>query len=963
MSDTATGPWREALDCVDTLLSRPQEARASYLSELAVSRPDLHARVSALLDADAHASRLGFMDVRPRSAAEAVLKPDARLGPYRVVRELGRGGMGEVWLAQRDDGLYQGEVAIKTLHPFFAHGAMRERFLREAQLLGRLAHPHIARLLDAGVSDGVVYLVLEYVRGDAIDIYCDARQLRLDARLKLFDAVCAAVAHAHANLIVHRDIKPSNILVTQDGEVKLLDFGIGKLVETEPGAAAAAAELTRITGRIFTPEYAAPEQILGEPVTTATDVYSLGVLLYSLLSGTRPHASGASAPVKIEHAVLHEEAKPLGRAAKEASAEIATARGTTPARLQRDLAGDLENITSLALRKLPRERYASVLALAEDLARYARHEPVQARAGSRAYRLDRFVRRHRVAVAATAGVVLAATFGIAGVLYQAREAREQARVAQVEAGKATAVKDFLLEIFNANSERHPDGARARQTTAEELLDLASERILASTDQDPELRSELMGTLTGLNLTLEKYPRVKALANERLRMLTEKFGADDLRSVPAHLDLAEYLKTAEEYDEARAHAQSAIAILEKHGRHLSIERASAETKLGEIAYSTVDVKDPAPVNHYQAAIGILEQLPHGTELVAAQLGLARAFEYTERYDDSIVANRRGVELALEVNGPRHTSLAGAHQQLGRAYVMIDHLAEAAVELQKAVDVFTFAVGADNGFTTMARMDVGRLKVRRQQYRDCIEDLEKVLALKMRIDGDDDRWVQQARHALGRAYLGIGDFDRARVLLDTAVAHLAKSPQKSAFVIVTRARAQLAIEDGRPSDALADTRLALSMVGKAVGPRSLTAGHLLTTDGEALLALRRFDEANKSFTDALDILKVEDTDPVHGDTMAAELGIAATDLARQKFAITRDRAQAVVNALSTNARRAEFWVVEELANRRLAEAQLALGDGPGACAAVDAAIGLRSANALPTDPRLDQLRALRNKCAAT
>ena len=297
------------------------------------------------------------------------------------------------------------------------------------------------------------------------------------ARLKLFADVCAAVAHAHANLVVHRDIKPSNILVTSVGEVKLLDFGIGKILEAEDSGAERT-ELTRVTGRVFTPEFAAPEQILGEPVTTATDVYSLGTLLYVLLAGVRPFGNEVSGS-KVEHAVLHDEPESLSRAA-----------GTGRTRRSRRCAASRRSDCSAhwpttsktsctwrcASRR--RERYGSVMAMAEDLARYTRHEPVAARAGSRAYRMNRFVRRHRVGVAAAAGVVLAATFGVAGVLYQAREAREQARVAKLEAAKATSVKDYLLKIFEANSERHPDGAAARKTTAEELMDIATTEILA-----------------------------------------------------------------------------------------------------------------------------------------------------------------------------------------------------------------------------------------------------------------------------------------------------------------------------------------------------------------------------------------------------------------------------------------------------------------------------------------------------
>ena len=292
------------------------------LDALAQSRPDLHALVMDLLEHEetVDARFHGTGDAARRSGA---LRADSRLGPYRIIRLLGEGGMGEVWLASRDDGLYEGQVAIKTLHPYFAGGALRERFLREARVLGRLAHPNIARLLDAGIHDGVVYLVLEYVVGRPIDVACDEEKLDIAARLEIFLQLCAAVAHAHSSLVVHRDIKPGNVLLTADGVPKLLDFGIASFYEPEKGEPQS--DLTRLTGRIFTPEYAAPEQVLGQEITTATDVYSLGVLLYVLLTGQLPYKSAEGGRAQWEHAVLHEEPQRLVRALDQSDHESVAA--------------------------------------------------------------------------------------------------------------------------------------------------------------------------------------------------------------------------------------------------------------------------------------------------------------------------------------------------------------------------------------------------------------------------------------------------------------------------------------------------------------------------------------------------------------------------------------------------------------------------------------------------------------
>ncbi|HKE97284.1 MAG TPA: serine/threonine-protein kinase, partial [Povalibacter sp.] len=568
----ATRLWREALAQLDQLLQQSPAEQQRCLTDIAQSQPQLHSVLVSLLEAEARAESSGFLDP-PSSRASVSLQPGAQLGPYRIDSQIGSGGMGEVWLARRVDGLYEGDVAIKTLHPYFGGGALRERFLREAQILGRLTHPNIARLLDAGVApDGSVYLVLEYVRGVSVDTWCDERRLGIEARLRLFLEVCAAVAQAHANLVVHRDIKPSNILVTGEGDVKLLDFGVAKLVEGETGIERT--ELTRMTGRIFTPEYAAPEQVMGETITTATDVYALGVLLHVLLTATRPYGKSDNT-IEIERAVLHDEpVRPSRAVDSDGAAEIAERRSTTPARLQRSLAGDLDNIIGRALRKAPADRYASVLEFADDVRRHLEHKPIRAQAEPLIARARKFVRRHRVGAAASALIVLVVAAGIAGVLWQSHVAREQAVIAAQEAQKAAAVRDFLLDIFNSNSESHPDGARARQTTAEELLDIASRNILGSVDQDPGVRLELMGTMGRLNLILEKYEQTEALQRERVRFATERLGPSDTRTLEAMLDLGVFLRQRGSYDEARASVESAIRIMEDIGDRSSLLRGRA-----------------------------------------------------------------------------------------------------------------------------------------------------------------------------------------------------------------------------------------------------------------------------------------------------------------------------------------------------------------------------------------------------
>jgi serine/threonine-protein kinase len=958
----ATGPWREALACLDEVLSRPEESRGAYLTELAKTRPDLHERVRALLEADALATRQGFLAegaATPRAAS--ALREGLRLGPYRMVRELGEGGMGEVWLARRDDGIYQGEVAIKTLHPYFAHGAMRDRFLREAQMLGKLTHPHIARMLDAGVSEGVVYLVLEYVHGEHIDAYCDAHTLGVDARLKLFAAVCAAVAHAHANLIVHRDIKPTNILVTADGRVKLLDFGIGKLVEGEAGGAVAT-ELTRVTGRVFTPEYAAPEQVLGEPVTTATDVYSLGVLLYTLLAGARPYAQDTNVAVKIEHAVLHEEPRSLGEAARKAGDEVAARRATTPAKLQRMLSGDLENIVQRALRKAPAERYRSVLALSEDLERHARHEPVLARAGSRGYRLGRFVRRHRLGVAATAGVVLAALVGVAGVLYQAQQAREQARLARIESAKATTTKEFLLKIFEANGLRHPEGAQAKLTTAQELLGIASQEIIKDTALEPDVRVELMATLSQLNMQVENYEVTQALNAERARFVAEKFGSGDARIAETWLYESESLRMQGKADEGIAQVERAIKMLDAQGDRSSTTRGYAEVQLGNLQYEGWDGSGEGPIVQFRKGIAILEKHPPGYQLVAGHLGLGRSLEYANRLDEAVLASERGIALGIQVDGERSINVAGGHQQLAHSLQLLYRIPEAEEHMRKSVEIFRFLGGPENQYTTSAQLEVGRLLSLRGQYLAAAKELESALAIRERINGPDDYWVQQMRTALVSAQTASGDLDRAGKLIDAVAVVLEKGGSKRYRASVARLKAAIEVESGRAAAALPLLDRSATLLAESPPPHALPRALLLTTRIEALAALGRSAEARAAIAEATDLLAEADTkDPDKAATLTLQSAALAVDLADQKPQAARESALKILASLAASRRRADLWVLESQTQKRLAQAELALGHRQEALAAATSALELRERNALPTDPRLAALRELKRRCA--
>ena len=412
---------------LDEFLGVAFAARAAWLEALAHREPELAAELRELLEpVEGRGGRIlaaaeslkEQLDCLPTAAQSLVGR---RFGPYCVRSLLGHGGMGSVWLAERVDGLFTRQVALKLVHPALIGLGLAERLSRERAILASLDHPNIARLYDAGIAeDGQPYLALEYVPGTPLGTYCDSRRLGLRERLLLFRQVLSAVQYAHAHLVIHRDLKPSNILVTEEGRVCLLDFGIAKLFHDGP---VGETELTRLGGRALSLDSAAPEQLAGAPVTIAADVYSLGVMLYELLSGQRPYRLARRSRAALEEAILAADPIPLGRVVVDERA--AAARGTSVAGLARSLRGDLETIVMKALRKRPAERYATVDALGEDLGRWLRDEPILARRDHLAYRVAKFVRRHWAALAVAAGFLLALVGGLVATTYEARVATRQ----------------------------------------------------------------------------------------------------------------------------------------------------------------------------------------------------------------------------------------------------------------------------------------------------------------------------------------------------------------------------------------------------------------------------------------------------------------------------------------------------------------------------------------------------------
>jgi eukaryotic-like serine/threonine-protein kinase len=568
--------WPEISALLDQALDLPAAQRAAWLDRLGVEHAPLEDELRGLLGPHGGVETGEFLNTLPRLQIESGQTADALepacgmlVGPYRLLRELGQGGMGSVWLAERSDGQLKRQVALKLPHRSWA-GGLAERMARERDILATLEHPNIARLYDAGIDrHGRPYLAMEYADGQPIDVHCRERSLTLRARIGLLLQVCDAVAHAHARLVVHRDLKPSNILVTAEGQVRLLDFGIAKLME---GNRAEETALTQLSGRALTLDYASPEQIRGEPLSTTSDVYSLAVVAFELLAGSRPYRLKRGSAAELEEAIANAD---LPRASDAA---------VDPA-LRKQLRGDMDAIFNKALKKDSARRYGSVEAFAQDLQRHLNREPVTAQPERFGYRTGKFVSRYWLQVTAAGVASLALMAGAGVALWQAREARLQALRAQTEATTAQAVQGFIEAVFSANSSDQQDAQKARDTTARQLLDLGAQRIDNELRNAPEARLRLLGIMATMYSDMGLYEKATELQRQRATLARQTWGVASAATAQTLADHARELTNMEQIEPATQLLSEATSILDALGDNDSAARFSVLATLAATARRT------------------------------------------------------------------------------------------------------------------------------------------------------------------------------------------------------------------------------------------------------------------------------------------------------------------------------------------------------------------------------------------
>jgi serine/threonine-protein kinase len=574
--------WRRIEELLGAVLERDAGERALFIEGACDGDLSLRREIESLLAHEAPSE--SFIEDSAFSLAAEILADDnrdaerghwenKRVGAWRILREIGRGGMGTVFLAEREGEEFQQQVALKVMRRSFAETELAHRFRRERQILASLNHPNIAHLLDGGLSaDGEPFLAMEYVEGVRIDQYCTAHNLSIDERLRLFLSVCRGVAYAHQHLVIHRDLKPSNILVKEDGTPKLLDFGIAKLLDDE-----GMSDSTQTGLRAFTLEYASPEQIRGRSVTTASDIYSLGVVLYELLTSTRPHKFKSGSAEEIARFVESQPVRPSAVA-------TGSARPRPPAgdqagvakKRKRSLAGDIDNIVFMALRKEPERRYASVEQFASDIERYLERRPVLARPNTFSYRAAKFVRRNRIAVTATALVVLALVVGLSVALHQYRSARRE-RI------KEEAISDYLQKMLRSNNPGVKGKEVPGDTTVNDMLDVAA-RGLESPDlsMQPEVKARLQHIIGMTYLAQGRYEQAEKYLRAALVAETALYGDDSPATLEARLGIAQLLITKADYDGAEQIYLQIIPRLRAGNREGTVKTALLQNALNDFA---------------------------------------------------------------------------------------------------------------------------------------------------------------------------------------------------------------------------------------------------------------------------------------------------------------------------------------------------------------------------------------------
>jgi serine/threonine-protein kinase len=719
------------------------DGRAAFLDEACGSDAELRQEVETLLHSSG--KTLGFLQQPVAQAVQQIAAEEIagkRIGAYQLLRLLGEGGMGKVYLAARADDLYQKEVAIKTVQSGLGQNrAKLLRFRGERQILANLDHPNIARLLDGGFTeDGLPYLVMEYVNGTRVDDYCRENHIGIEQRLQLFSTICAAVEYAHKNLVVHRDLKPENILVTAEGAPKLLDFGIAKLMDPEAGDFTQ----TRTTERIMTPDYASPEQVRGVPVTTSTDVYALGVLLYELLAGKRPFKLDTTSPLEIIRIICEQDPEPPSVTAA-ANPKLAVADAA------RKLKGDLDNIVMMAMRKEPVRRYVSVSALADDVKAYLTGYPVHARTDTWKYRSGKFIRRHKAGVIAAAIVALALIGFSIGMGLLAKRATRDRLTAQRES-------QFLEGIFEAAT---PDQARGKQVTARELLDQGSKRVDRELAGDPGLQGTMLYNIGRAYVALGLYDLAAPQLRRAYELRQKSLGDENADFADTLFAWADSLRLQGQFKEAEPLFRQTLAIRQKKFGDHSPAVLESLAALGECLYLENRDTEAEPV--LRKALALDREL--NTD--AARNYLALLLERKGSYPEALQLLRETVDYQRRVSGADSPSFAISLHNLAGALIDAGDLNGAEATERQTLALQRKLLGNEHPDLAYPLNNLGFLLLEKGDWQAAEPVLRENLELLRKTLGEKNARFATALNNWARVLQGKGNYTQAEATFKQAL----------------------------------------------------------------------------------------------------------------------------------------------------------------------------------------------------
>jgi eukaryotic-like serine/threonine-protein kinase len=743
--------WRQIRGVLEDALALPADERRRFVEVSCGGDHALREEVESLLTA--HQGAGSFLESPAAAPGGSPAVPD-RIGTYRIAGEIGRGGMGTVYRAERADGAFDKAYALKLVPRELATEEFVRRFREERQILAALDHPGIARLIDGGTAaDGRPYLVMEYIAGEPIDRYCAGRRLSLRRRLELFVKVCDIVSFAHSNLVVHRDLKPQNILVQEEGEPRLLDFGIAKLL-TAGEEAPTAVGLTTVPGRVpLTPEYASPEQALAEPVSTASDVYSLGVLLFELLTGERPYRITGRAPDQVARQLANVEPEPPSRLVARRGRETAAAHRPWRERFgqqRRRLPRDLDHIVLKALRREPRRRYSGAGQMSEDLQRFLSGRPVEARPDSLGYRTGRFVSRHKLAVTVAASALLILLAGLVTLAVQRTQILAERRAAQE-------VSRFLVDLFKVSD---PAQSRGATITAREVLDLGSRRISHELAAEPLLRADLESTLGDVYAKLGLAEEAQSHFDRVLEILRQAAPDDDRRIALGLWGRGRALALKGDHAAAKRWFNEAIALQRRLPRRQGSDLAGTLVDLGYLLVVDADYAGAEPL--LQEALTLAAGL--GEEGRTAQVAAYRAMGTLRReqalYEPAQAAYEKALALVEERDA--HPDTAGLLADFGNLLSRRGDLGGAEAMLRRALAMERELYPPQHPELPVAIGNLALVLQARGHFREAEVLQREALAIATKVFGDDTPEVALPLHNLAAVLAAQGDLDSAEAL---------------------------------------------------------------------------------------------------------------------------------------------------------------------------------------------------------